>query len=108
MAGGGDENVYVLRSEVTAIVVGRNRLNDTMTNVAEIQRIMAEHPTLEARNIFIDDIGIGRGVTDRLKEKGIEVTGVSVGSPAQDGIKYANIKAESYWNAANWIRKGDD
>jgi len=58
-AGGGDENVYVLRSHVTAQVVGRNRSNDTMTNVTEIQRIMEERPTLEARNIFIDDIGIG-------------------------------------------------
>jgi len=106
VAGGGDENVYILRSHVTAQVVGRNRSNDTMTNVTEIQRIMEEHPTLEARNIFIDDIGIGRGVTDRLKEKGIDVTGVSVGSPAQDTTKYANIKAESYWNTANWIRKG--
>ncbi len=105
-AGGGDENVYVLRSHVTAQVVGRNRSNDTMTNVTEIQRIMEERPTLEARNIFIDDIGIGRGVTDRLKELGIGVNGVSVGSPAQDTTKYANIKAESYWNTARWIQEG--
>lgn len=106
VAGGGDENVYVLRSQSTAMIAGRNRSNDTMVNVAEVRRIMDEHPTLTASNIFIDDIGIGRGVTDRLKELGIGVNGVSVGSPAQDTTKYANIKAESYWNTGRWIQEG--
>ena len=45
-------------------------------------------------------------MTDRLKELGIGVNGVSVGSPAQDTTKYANIKAESYWNTARWIQEG--
>jgi hypothetical protein len=106
VAGGGDENVYVLRSHQIAMIVGCNRSNDTMVNVAEIQLLMGEYPTLRAENIFIDDIGIGRGVTDRLKELGIDVNGVSVGHPAQDTTKYANIKAESYWNAASWLQNG--
>ena len=106
VAGGGDENVYVLRSQRTAMIVGRNRTDDTMVNVTEVRRVMEEQPTLVARNIFINDIGIGRGVSDRLKELGIGVNGVSVGTPAQDSTKFANIKAESYWNTARWSQVG--
>lgn len=106
VAGGGDENVYVLRSPKTAMIAARNHSNDTMVNVVEVQRLLDEYPNLRPECVFIDDIGIGRGVTDRLKELGLEVNGVSVGEPAEDKTRYANIKAENYWNAANWIRDG--
>src|SRR5438105_2388940 len=71
---------------------------------------------LKPESVFIDDIGIGRGVTDRLKEmsaevNGIKITynvnGVSVGEKAKDPTKYYNIKAENYWLAQEWLKKND-
>jgi hypothetical protein len=61
VAGGGDENVYMLRSATTAMIVGRNRSNDTMTTVTEVLRLMEEYPNLRAEAVFIDEFGIGRG-----------------------------------------------
>lgn len=106
IGGGGDFNVYVLRNRKYAWIESKNRSNDTMTNVSEIQRILLEHPELKPENIFIDDIGVGRGVTDRLKELDFAVNGVSVGEKAQDNTKYKNLKAESYWGLRRWIAAG--
>ena len=106
VAGGGDENVYVLRSTTTAMIVGRNRSNDTMTNVTEVLRLLEEYPNLKAEAVFIDDIGIGRGVSDRLKELGHAVNGVSAGSPAADTTRFKNTKAENYWDLSEWLRGG--
>ena len=106
IGGGGDLNVYVLRNREYAWVEGSNRSNDTMTNVVEIENIMKKYPNLKANNIFVDDIGIGRGVTDRLKEKDIKINGVSVGSPPKDKTRYKNLKAEGSWTMKLWLENG--
>jgi hypothetical protein len=49
---------------------------------------------------------VGRGVSDRLKERGDAVNGVSVGESPQDETKYKNIKAEAYWNIRTWLLAG--
>lgn len=105
IGGGGDYNVYVLRSREYAWVESKNRSNDTMTNVSEVQRIIKDYG-VKPEAIFIDDIGVGRGVADRLKELGISINGVSVGSPAVDKTRYKNIKAEISWLLRSWIVNG--
>jgi hypothetical protein len=102
---GGDENVYVLRSADVAWVESHNRSNDTMSNVSETLRIMDEYG-VRPEDVFIDDIGVGRGVSDRLKELGKAVNGVSVGEKPQDATKYKNIKAEAFWNTRVWLMAG--
>lgn len=105
IGGGGAYNVYALRTKDTAWIEGKNKSSDTMTNVVEIERIMEKYGIL-AQNVFIDDIGIGRGVTDRLQEKGLLVNGVSVGMPPTDKSRYKNIKGENAWAGANWLKAG--
>jgi hypothetical protein len=96
-----------------------------MTNVSEVVRIIDKYTIekdgkkvrlLKPENVFIDDIGIGRGVSDRLKEmsaqvNGVKITynvnGVSVGEKAKDPTKYYNQKAENYWLAQEWLKKDD-
>ena len=101
---GGDSNVYLLRYGNYACVESSNHSNDTMTNVSEIERIAEEWKDygFEWSNVNIDDIGVGRGVSDRLKEKGYNINGVSVGMPATEKDKFANIKAELYWKVREW------
>lgn len=109
IGGGGDYNVFVMRNDQYAWIEAKNRSNDTMTNVTEVQRLLEKYPNLEDRHVFIDDIGIGRGVTDRLKELDLNVQGVSVGeSPrfAEAKTKYKNVKAEGYWLATQWVKQG--
>jgi len=105
IGGGGDDNVYTVRSRTYASVFGHNRSADTMTNVGEIEHA---HISLgiAPEYIAIDDVGIGRGVSDRLKEKGFAVQAVSAGSRPKDPDKFANIKAENYWKLRDWIKGG--
>lgn len=98
IGGGGDANVYVIRTPHFAFIESHNRSKDTMTNVVEVVRIVEQYG-LDYQDVNIDDIGIGRGVSDRLKELGHAVNGVSVGSAAQDPSKFSNLKAELYWAA---------
>lgn len=102
---GGDSNVFVIRTPDVAWVETLNRSNDTMTNVSEAVGIMDTYG-IRPEDVFIDDIGIGRGVTDHLKEMGKAVNGISVGEKAQDETRYKNIKAESFWNATQWLKSG--
>jgi len=105
VGGGGDYNVYTLRNSNFAWCESFNHSNDTMTNVTEIERIMRDYG-VKAQNIYIDDTGIGRGVCDRLKEKGIRVNAVAFGSKAKDPTRYTNTKAEDFWHARQWLEAG--
>lgn len=102
VAGGGDYNTFTIRQGNAAWIEAFNRSNDTMTNVNEVIRIIEKYTItttdlagteqkkrlLKPEQVFIDDIGIGRGVTDRLKEMQYNVNGVSVGEKPQDPTKY--------------------
>lgn len=104
IGGGGDENTRTLRWGKMAALVGENKSNDTMVNVSEITKDMETYG-IRAEDVNIDDIGIGRGVTDRLKELGHAVNAVSVGDPAVfDPDRFSNLKAELCWTARLWIQ----
>lgn len=47
--------------------------------------------------IVVDDVGVGGGVTDRLRELDFEVIGFNNGSKARDEKKFANLWTESWW-----------
>ncbi len=86
-----------------ACLVGKNKSSDTMSNISEIEKDMAEYSVLDT-NVNIDDIGIGRGVSDRMKEKGHAVNAVNVGESAvMSPENFANLKAELCWEARKWI-----
>lgn len=119
VGGGGDYNVGAKRQPHAAWIETKNRSNDTMSNVSEVERIIDESEVtvensegersqrklLTAREVYIDDIGIGRGATDRLREKGLEVNGVSVGAPSKEPNRYFNQKADYYWRVREWVLK---
>lgn len=107
IGGGGDRNLFVLRWRKFAAVVASNKSNDTMTNVGLVQELMETYGVL-AEDVNIDDIGIGRGVTDRLHELGINVNAVNVGEPARmDPDSFSNLKAELCWEARKWVMRDD-
>ena len=56
--------------------------------------------------VLIHGIGVGCGISDRLKEMGSGVHGLSVGERPQDETKFTNLKAETYWNARSWVLAG--
>jgi hypothetical protein len=65
--------------------------------------LVAMKERFNARLIIVDEIGIGAGICDRLRELHQPVMGVNSGNKPQDDIskqKYANIRAQMWWEAA--------
>jgi len=97
-------------SDRTAIIRRRGRLayrletvrnHNTMELAGKITQIIkSESPT----KVFIDCIGIGAGVVDRLQEMGYScVEGVNVARSANDKSKFRNLRAELYWELRDWL-----
>ena len=94
----------------TAIIRRRGRLayrlqtfrNHNTMEIAGVltQIIKHERPT----KVYIDCIGIGAGVVDRLREMGYsEVEGVNVARTPNLKDKFRNLKAELYWELRDWL-----
>jgi hypothetical protein len=117
---GGDENTYIMRQDLIAWVEGSNRSNDTMTNVTETINMVESYgeevkekdqtvikpKLLKYEDVFIDDIGVGRGCSDRLIELDKMINAINVGMPSTNPTTYKNIKAENYWKFRLWIKAG--
>ena len=69
---------------------------DTMRTTGEIIRLINQH---EPSKVNVDEIGLGKGVLDRLHEQGIDVVGINVGrKPTINEKLYLNQKAQMYDN----------
>ncbi len=99
---GGDYSVFVLRCDNYAKVLNKNQSADLMTQVALIKGFIRDLD-IKPQDVFIDDTGVGGGVSDRLKELGLSVSPIKVGEKAQDSDKYINQKAEMTWECRNWV-----
>ena len=104
-AGGNNYTAFVLRYDNYMTLLEKNRDPDLMSQVAKVVSYMQQYG-IEGYNIGIDDVGVGHGVTDRLKEKGIYVNAVKEGASAIENDKYINLRAENYWLLGQWIKSG--
>lgn len=102
---GGDYCAAILRWPNLAKVVLKYQTSDTMDLVGRIVQLAKEHEVLD-KNIFIDAIGVGKGVVDRLHEQHWYVSPVKVSETAHDESQFDNLRAECYWLLRQWIRSG--
>lgn len=93
----------------TAIVFRRGRMvprihtyqgRSTMEVAGIVSQMIAES---SPDAVFVDAVGIGAGVADRLRELGHKVFPVHSGSKAQDHKTYANKRAEMWGRAKAWL-----
>lgn len=94
----------------TAIIRRRGRLAfgleahhnlNTMETVGLIRRIIEKE---RPRKVFIDCIGIGAGIYDRLQELGYDqVEGVNVARGANLRGKFRNLRAELWHDMREWL-----
>ncbi|WP_051013707.1 hypothetical protein [Pararhodospirillum photometricum] len=80
---GDDRTVFVLRAgpavEALEVTTGR----DTMAVAGQARRLSA---LWRAQRVFVDEIGVGAGVVDRLREEGVPVVGVNVATAAPERV----------------------
>lgn len=103
---GSDKTVFASRSGWKVGPLQRFSRQDTMQTTGQIASLLRANPNLTAN---IDDVGVGGGVVDRLKEQGefeSRVQAVNVGRPASDPTLYVNLRAEAYSSLKELFVKG--
>jgi hypothetical protein len=94
---GGDRTMFVIRDDVGVRHTRSFTGIDLMETVGWATALADQHH-VPFHEMYIDDIGVGGGVVDRLHELGHDVNGVNFGSGAVDSERFANERAECYWN----------
>ena len=103
--GGGDYNAFVLKWKNFMKVLKKFIDPNTMNVAAEVRRVSTDYEIVD-RNNFLDIIGVGKGVYDRLVEQKWFPTGVKFSREASNKEEFYNLRAECYWNFAQWLREG--
>ena len=57
----------------------------------------------EIDSIYVDSIGLGSAVVDRLSELGAPVVGINVSESASMGSTCFNLRSELWWRAREWL-----
>lgn len=98
---GDDKTVILVRQERTIVMVVALHGNDTMQVVGKVKEVA---DMFLRHDIYVDEIGIGSGVLDRLNEadakgKRYNAHGVNVGSKPNQDDRFV-IKRDEIWWAA--------
>lgn len=99
--GGVDRSAIIRRKGRCAYKCETFQGLDTMQLVGKLKTIIdKEHP----HKVFIDAIGLGAGVVDRLHEMGYEcAVGVNVARSANNPDRFLNLRAELWSEMRDWF-----
>lgn len=101
---GDDQTVMVIRRGLKLLHIERHRELDLMTTSAMVARL---EDKWGVNVTFVDAVGIGAGVVDRLNQLGRRgIIGVVSGSRATNQ-KYFNLRAEMWGNMREWLEQAD-
>ena len=104
--GGADKTVLARRDGKVAKLVWKSSGGDLMATVGWVGRYLDDNSEL-GRTVVVDDVGVGGGVTDRLRELGYQVAAFQGGAKAADDKRYANATTEAWHLMAEALRKGE-
>ena len=102
---GSNFNVIVLRSANVAKILFRWQTSDTMEVAGRIVESMRKYG-VRGSEVFIDTIGVGKGVYDRLMEQNYIVNSVKASEKAYDEKQYDNKRAEMFFGMKEWLKQG--
>lgn len=81
---------------------------NVMTVVGKVKKRWDElAPSARPQAIFVDVIGIGAGVADRLSEMELPVTSINVAEMASMKDRFVRMRAELWWEARLFFEKKD-
>jgi hypothetical protein len=105
---GDDKTVISLRQGRKLIDQLKFRELNTMEVAATVAGVINAHKRAGAGigAVFVDEVGVGAGVVDRLRMLGYDIIGVNGGSKPADEKTYYNKRAEMWGRMREWIRDG--
>jgi hypothetical protein len=103
---GQDETAWAVRDEFKGGIVGTERTSNPKS-IAEKTLTLMEKYVSSARNVFVDNFGVGANVAQEIALTPFQykVNGINVGEKSKDEL-YLNIRAEAYYAIKSWFRKG--
>ena len=103
---GQDETAWAVRDEFKGGIVGTERTSNPKS-IAEKTLTLMEKYASSAKNIFIDNFGVGANVAQEIALTPFHyaVNGINVGQQSKGEI-YLNIRAEAFYAIKSWFRKG--
>ncbi len=80
------------------------RSNDLMQTSGRIKALWDQTmPSQRPQEILIDEIGLGAGVVDRLRELKLPVRGINVAEAASISERYRNLRSELWFKGREWL-----
>jgi hypothetical protein len=105
---GGDPSGFVSRNSRAIFEVEEYRLDDSMKLVGSIKHRWDTTPSrLRPVEIFVDSIGLGGPIADRLLELGLPVTHVNVSEVASISERYVRLRDELWFEVRHWFETMD-
>jgi phage terminase large subunit len=99
---GNDQSVLALRQGYRVRVIDSwqgKALTETTGRVLDhVRRLQAEHA--RRPRVIVDDVGLGGGVTDGLREQGVDVVAFNAGARAKRPADFPNRRSEVWFTAA--------
>jgi len=102
---GDDKTVVGLRQGRKLLRLYKFRDLNTMQVATEISTIISE---VRPDACFVDSVGVGAGVIDRLRQLGHDIIEVNPGTNAQKDELYYNKRAEMWARMKAWLLEGAD
>jgi len=106
----GDDRTALCKRHVNCIYepVRFWRGKDTMQTAGMVKLEYDQTPEhLRPSNIYVDVIGLGAGVVDRLNEMGLPVSGINVGEAPSIRERFMRRRDELWFQAREWLEARD-
>ena len=106
---GGDRSAIAKRQENVLLEPIKTYQGRDLMEMAGIVLSEFEATTyrLRPQSIFIDAIGIGAGLADRLRELDLPAVAISVSETASLKERFNRLRDELFWNAREWFEARD-
>lgn len=101
---GGDASAVVKRHGDVVTGIAQYHFDDTMRVANVVYEDWEQTPEYaKPREVFVDVIGLGAGVADRLRELGLPVVDVNVAESPALKDKYPRLRDELWFNCRDWF-----
>lgn len=105
---GGDATGFIERSSNCVTEARELQYVDLMNTVGWIKNRYDKIPPMyKPQAIYVDSIGLGAGVADRLLELELPVIHVNVGEAASMSDRFMNLRAEIWYEMREWLERRD-
>jgi len=99
--GGSAQTAVVIRAGRVVVGIWRREFARTEQVGRFVATLLARFPQVE--HVLVDEIGVGAGVLDWLREHGINARAVNFGSRAIHRTRFQNLRSELFWRLRDML-----